>query len=473
MTNLIWFREDLRTLDNTAFYHASTLSNNGIIAIYFLTPKTWQQHDMAACRVDFILRGLIALSKELAKLNVPLLIRTADSIGEIEKQFIKIIKQYKIQAIFFNKQYKVDESIRDVKLINSLKTYVTINSYHDQCIIPPGKVLTKQGDMFKVFTPFKKSWLGLISQYGQPVHTPSPQLTLSNIHSDSIPKFHQNFKSNIDPALWPAGQKAALKRLDHFITEKIEDYEKNHDFPCMDATSKLSPYLATGMLSARQCLQAALAINQGEITSGNKGVITWLNELIWREFYRHILVAYPRVGKHQAFKTITDKIPWNKNQAHIKAWKTGTTGFPIIDAAMRQLNTTGWMHNRLRMITAMFFSKNLLLDWRLGEKYFMQHLIDGDLASNNGGWQWSASTGTDAAPYFRIFNPIRQSQRFDPSGEFIRHYCPELQALDTKMIHNPYEYISTALNYPKPIVDLNETRQYAIAIFKQANAHSI
>ena len=217
------------------------------------------------------------------------------------------------------------------------------------------------------------------------------------------------------------------------------------------------------MISPRECFLAAFKANNQQLETGHNGAVVWMSELIWREFYKHLLVAVPRISMNKAYQLKTEKLPWSKDKKLFSAWANGKTGFPIIDAAMRQLNTTGWMHNRLRMIVASFLAKNLQLDWRLGEKYFMQHLIDGDLAANNGGWQWSASTGVDAAPYFRVFNPLRQSRRFDPAGDFIRQFCPELKHLTAKEIHNPAQ----TLNYPRAIIDLEKSRRHFIAGYKK------
>jgi deoxyribodipyrimidine photo-lyase len=283
------------------------------------------------------------------------------------------------------------------------------------------------------------------------------------IQSSKIPTFLPGFESTIDADLWPAGESNARKRLNHFIDEKLFFYDTHRDFPAMDGTSRLSPYLSAGMISARECFAAAMVANQNELDTGNPGAVMWMNELIWRDFYKDILIAVPRISMRKAFKEETEALSWRYDQKQLAAWKEGKTGFPIIDAAMRQLNTKGWMHNRLRMIVAMFFTKNLFFDWRIGEEYFIIRLIDGDLSANNGGWQWSASTGTDAAPYFRIFNPIRQSERFDPKGKFIRQYCPELAELDNKEIHHP----ENLTNYPKQIVNLEVSRKQTIAAFKK------
>jgi deoxyribodipyrimidine photo-lyase len=269
--------------------------------------------------------------------------------------------------------------------------------------------------------------------------------------------------------LWPAGEEAARERLATFTLEELWCYEERRDLPAQPGTSQLSPYLAAGVLSPRQCLHAALQGNQGEFDSGNPGAVCWINELLWREFYKHILVGYPRVSRHRAFRLETERLAWRRAPDELDAWQQGRTGIPIIDAAMRQLLATGWMHNRLRMVVAMFLSKNLLIDWREGERWFMRHLIDGDLAANNGGWQWSASTGTDAAPYFRIFNPINQSQRFDPEGRFLRRWLPELAHLDTRDIHNPAGLggLFAEDGYPVPLVDLGASRDRALAAFRR------
>ena len=219
---------------------------------------------------------------------------------------------------------------------------------------------------------------------------------------------------------------------------------------------------------------AALATNDGMIDGVNPGATTWISELVWRDFYNHVLVGFPRVSKHQPFNLKTDSIPWRTSEKDFEAWKNGQTGYPIVDAGMRQLNETGWMHNRLRMVTAMFLTKHLLIDWRMGEKYFMQKLIDGDLAANNGGWQWSASTGTDSVPYFRIFNPFSQSKRFDPEGSFIKRLCPELKEVPAKSLHDAGKLSKSIdelkIEYPGYIVDYQLGRERALKAFKKISA---
>ncbi|MBP5085852.1 deoxyribodipyrimidine photo-lyase, partial [Pseudomonas chlororaphis] len=298
----------------------------------------------------------------------------------------------------------------------------------------------------------------------------APRMQATLIKADAVPRQVEGF-STPDPhlqALWPAGENVAQQRLAHFAEAQLDHYQAERDFPAKPGTSQLSPYLTAGVLSPRQCLHAALQNNRGEFASGSPGAVTWINELLWREFYKHILVGYPRVSRHRAFRPETEAVAWRDAPDELAAWQQARTGLPIIDAAMRQLLETGWMHNRLRMIVAMFLTKNLLIDWRLGERFFMRHLIDGDLAANNGGWQWSSSTGTDSAPYFRIFNPLSQSQRFDSQGTFIKRWLPELAGLNEKDIHNPAAMggLFGVAGYPPPMVDLSMSRERALAAFK-------
>ncbi|MBY0309284.1 MAG: hypothetical protein K2Q09_11125, partial [Phycisphaerales bacterium] len=272
---------------------------------------------------------------------------------------------------------------------------------------------------------------------------------------------------------WPAGESAAERRLDAFCSSRLTGYRAERDAPALDATSVLSPYLAVGAISPRRCIAAAAGRNGGGLDSGDPGAAAWISEVIWREFYRHIVVHFPRVSMGRAFKPATDRLQWSRDERLLAAWAGGRTGFPIVDAGMRQLAATGWMHNRVRMIVAMFLSKDLFLDWRLGERHFMLNLVDGDLAQNNGGWQWSASTGTDAAPYFRVYNPVSQSRAHDPKGVYIRRWVPELRDLPDEHLHDPSllpALLRTPLDYPMPVIDRSTTRARVTAAFKALSA---
>ena len=472
MTKLVWFRRDLRITDNPALSAACETAGERVIALFIITPQAWRKHHNSPCQIELILRTLHELQQELQQLNVPLLIR---STAEQKTQAIieKVIATHKVTEVFYNIEYEVDELARD-KIIKQRceKFDVTVHDFHDQLFIPPGTLKNKSAEPYKVFTPFKKALYAKWHHSGIPpmVANPKTQARIKVV-SDNIPTKLTGFTTAVDPACWPAGTKVVHQRLAAFCQQRIMDYQAKRDYPCVDNTSQLSPYLAIGALSIRECLYAALDSNKGEWDSGDKGVMTWVSELVWREFYRHILIEFPRVCRHQPFQLATKKIRWSKSEKNFKRWCDGETGVPIIDAAMRQLQQTGWVHNRLRMVVAMFLAKNLLIHWRWGEEFFMQHLIDGDFASNNGGWQWSASTGTDAAPYFRIMNPVSQSERFDGQGEFIRQYLPELTELDNKAIHHPSARCDhLPKNYPKIMVDLKQSRQQAINVFKKTTS---
>jgi deoxyribodipyrimidine photo-lyase len=469
MKGLVWFREDLRIYDNKALYHAAKQCSAGIIGLYIIDMSLWKKHHVAACRIQFILAGLSALSQRLKVRNIPLIIKEVKQTAAIYQLIQRYMKKYQLDALFYNRQYEINEMRRDNNICKRLKEQgIFCHSYDDQLILAPGTVLTKKANYFAVFTPFKKVWCQTLLANQNTIKLnklPRKNKHLSFLAAetlDCLPGFSAN-------TIWPSGEKEAQRRLKKFIKDSLFDYHKYRDFPAVLGTSQLSPYLSTGMISPRQCFLAAFIANNYELDSGNQGAVTWMNELIWREFYKHLLTALPRLSMNKPYQLKTEKLKWRFNKKKLLAWQQGKTGYPIVDAAMRQLNQTGWMHNRLRMIVAMFLTKNLFFDWRLGEDYFMRHLIDGDLAANNGGWQWSASTGCDAVPYFRVFNPIRQSERFDPRGEFIRQYCPELRGLDAHAIHDPNKRApeqAKRCGYPRPIVDINTSKRAAVQAFK-------
>ncbi|MEZ4616263.1 MAG: deoxyribodipyrimidine photo-lyase [Caldilineaceae bacterium] len=299
--------------------------------------------------------------------------------------------------------------------------------------------------------------------------------TPETIASDPLPTFSTDLLNTLP---FPPGENVAKARLSDFVKGSkapIYDYAQNRNIPFDNATSQLSPYLRFGMISARlAALGAYTALENTSSAEKRKGAATWLNELIWRDFYITILAEFPHV-RQGAFRAEYDAIGWINDQADFDAWSTGHTGYPFVDAAMRQLRTIGWMHNRARMVVASFLVKDLLIDWRWGERWFMQQLVDGDPAANNGGWQWSAGTGTDAAPYFRVFNPISQSEKFDAQGNYIRRWVPELEKVPNKFIHTPWKMPKTVQqsaecrigsDYPAPIVDHKNARERALAAYK-------
>lgn len=447
--NLMWFRSDLRVYDNPALFNA--MSQGPSIAVYVITEGQWRIHGMSDAKRSLILRQLKCLHVELEKLHVPFLVLACDTFKTLPDTLSTLTERLTIRHLFYNHEYEVNEQSCAQQVAQAFnKQGIPHTASHDACLIPPGTIRNKQGEPYKVFTAFKRAVFEVYTARARAIfNRPEAQQPLNIISDTGLLESGERYLAE----RWPAGEDEAHDRLNRFMDQSIRQYKNLRDFPAADATSVISPYLAVGAISTTQCMQAALSLNKGSLSEGHQGIACWINELIWREFYRHLLVDFPDVCRYKAFKAETDRLPWKKDELLFSAWKEGRTGFPLVDAAMRQLKETGWMHNRLRMVTAMFLTKHLFIDWRLGEAYFMSRLVDGDLASNNGGWQWSASTGVDAAPYFRIFNPVTQSQRFDPDGVFIRQYLPELAKLDKASIHMPSATQAKALAYPLPIVD--------------------
>ena len=462
MTQLVWFRNDLRVADNPALT-AACRSPDRVRACFVVTPGQWREHDWSPARVRFVLDHANALAKELARLGIAMTFLRADRFDDSLEVLEAFCREHDVKALHFNEEYGINERRRDKALKERLEPHaIRVCKYRDQTVAPVGDILTQQGEPYSVFTPFSRRWRSWIEETA-PTLYPVPAARGNAIEPEQIDPLPDWCQGAPEP-LVATGETAAHDRLERFLDERGGQYKDQRDFPAIDGTSQLSPYLANGVLSGRQCL---LAARQAQGAGGQQeGLVTWINEIAWRDFYIHILYHYPRVSMHRAFKPETEALTWNPPGDAFEAWKEGRTGIPIVDAAMRQLKATGWMHNRLRMITAMFLSKNLFIDWRLGEAWFMSHLVDGFLASNNGGWQWSASTGTDAAPYFRVFNPVTQSERFDPNGRFIRQWVPELSKLDDKRIHDPSRGGVIPKGYPRPIVDLKDSRQAAIAKFQ-------
>ena len=469
----VWFRADLRTTDNPALGRAYELSEQlqlPIVAVYISSSSQWEQHGMGHARVDFECRSVAALSLSLAALNIPLKLIDIPLYAGIPAELLAWCANHAVTHVLVNRQYEWNEVERDRACHRQLRRAgLAIEWFHDQCLVAPDHLKNQSGGFFTVFTPYKKRlFKHVLDQPIGVLPVLKPTQIHSNVDADSVP---EQFGAYVPtPHLhegWPAGEQAATARLLAFSSEVIADYKEHRDFPSKPATSRLAAYLAVGAISVRQCWLALT--HAGDVQTMRDGVAAWQNELIWRDFYRHVMVGYPRISRNQPFQLKTQHIQWRNDRSEFKAWCEGQTGFPLVDAAMRCLNATGWMHNRLRMVVAMFLVKDLLIDWRWGELYFANQLIDFDLASNNGGWQWSASTGTDAVPYFRIFNPVLQSQKFDPEGDFIRQWIPELRHCTQAQIHQPLPF--DAPNYVRPIVDHKQARGLALAAFKAIQSH--
>lgn len=466
---LIWFRQDLRIYDHAALWHAT--QQGPCIALAVLSPEQWQLHQDARIKTDFYLRRLKYLKQQLQQLNIPLIILNIPLWENLAPEILNLCQTLKIENLHANIEVGVNELERDAQVQQLLEQQqIRVELYHDRTLFPLGSIRNQSNQPYQVYSAFKKKCyerliLDVPACYPEIEAQDPIQLPTDFINVD-LEKFSGDYVVEHAAQLWSAEDRTALDLLDDFIEDKMAHYKTDRDLPAVDGTSRLSPYLNIGIVSVRQCVQALF--QDGYFQIEDVGQQTWLDELLWREFYLQILFDFPRVSKHQPFKQNTHKIQWRNASEDLAAWQQGQTGIPIVDAGMRQMLATGWMHNRVRMITAMFLCKNLLIDWRLGESWFMQHLIDGDLAANNGGWQWCASTGMDAVPYFRIFNPVSQSLKFDPNGDYIRKWVPELAHLDAQSIHEPYaKNPDLELDYPKPIVDLKASRVRAIEAFKQ------
>ncbi len=469
MKSLMWFRNDLRMDDNPALRNAC-IESDEVHAIYIFSTKQNELHNEANCKIEFIIENLKNLDKELSKINIPLTVIDSNGFDDNSDIIVNLIKERSLKKVFWNNQFGKDEQKRDeLASIFFNKNDIEFSTYDEKVVYSPGSIRTGEGKPYSVFTPFKKKWienfnLDFLDIEFKYVPKKKPSIT------SNTSEFDFNFKRNhlVDMSLWPSGEASAKDRLKLYLSKNIFRYSQDRNDPIIDGTSRISPYLANGIISPKRCILEALRINNFELDAGEKGITKWIDEIIWREFYKNIMYCFPKVSQNEPFQNYTNKIEWRYEKSEFDAWKNGNTGFPIIDSAMRQLKYEGWMHNRLRMVVAMFFTKNMLHDWRLGEEFFMQNLIDGDFSSNNGGWQWSSSTGTDAAPYFRIFNPLTQSKNFDREGLFIKKYLKELKDIDKKEIHDPQIKNRHSCNYPNQILDLKDSRLRAIEAFNNA-----
>lgn len=414
--------------------------------------KLQDKHDK---RVTFIYQSLQEIEKTLRKKGSSLLIRYGNPVEVIPA----LAKELKVKKVFCNRDYEPYAKERDQKVEKKLKSLdIGFEQFKDSVFFEKHEVVTNQGGIYKVFTPYKNKWLEKFEESGKVI--PDYACNLKNLKKFKNPQniLDHNWYKEIGfvetPPLLSGGTEHGLKRLKDF-NEKINHYHEARNYPAKPGTSLLSVYIRHGNLSVRDMLRAGTSHR-------SEGSKTWVSEIIWRDFYQMILDVYPHVVK-EAFKREYNKIKFPGGAKEFKAWVDGQTGFPIVDAAMRCLKETGMMHNRLRMVVASFLCKTLLVDWRKGEHYFAEKLLDFDLAANNGGWQWSASTGADAQPYFRIFNPYTQSEKFDEKGDFIRQWVPEIAHLSAKEIHHPDPLL--APDYVRPIVSYELNRKKCLELY--------
>ncbi|EWH12237.1 deoxyribodipyrimidine photolyase [Catenovulum agarivorans DS-2] len=473
---LVWYRNDLRTYDHSALHHACELAqalNQGVACVFVFTKKQWQQQHMAEIKRALIKARVMQLQQELAGLHIPLVIHHCDTYQQSAQWVAEFCQTHEVSHCHITEEYELNEQKRDQVLEQALQaTGTKLQRYHDSLILKPASVVKENGEPYKVFTPFKKQWLNQL-QANLPYSYAKPTAQTDNllIFDRLYHKYTASNQTLEKLKCWPHQEEDVINQLRGFSREHVIDYAQKRDYPIANCTSRLSPYFAIGVLSPRQALNRIILEHQQQVFEKGSGPEIWLSELIWREFYKHLSWFYPDISKGKAVKAQYQNIQWHNDQDKFAAWCEGQTGYPIVDAAMRQLNELGWMHNRLRMIVASFLIKDLHINWRWGEDYFMQKLVDGDYAANNGGWQWCASTGHDAAPYFRIFNPTTQGERFDPKGAFVKMYCPELQNVPEKWIHKPHEYAKKyriTIDYPKPIVDHKQARELTLQMYSQA-----
>jgi deoxyribodipyrimidine photo-lyase len=453
--NLFWFRRDLRLTDNHGLYKALSLGKT--ICCFILDQNILNDVKPDDPKIDFIIQSLQGLRANLNQHGSDLLVLH----GDPRVLIVETARRYSAKEVFANEDYEQFAITRDNEVLNLLgKSNIKLNLYQDQVVFAKDQILTKEKKPYKVYTPYKNQWLAELNQGTEHklAYYPSSEL-LPNLYPltphNEIPPLIQRYGFTGRSEL-KGGEKAAQARLDKFM-DKIDSYAITRDVPVLDNTSHLGVDLRFGTISVRGVIKSVKDMP-------NQGSEVWLNELIWREFFSQILYNFPHV-EHHPFNREYEHIYHYNNQEWFTKWCNGQTGYPIVDAGMRQLNQTGFMHNRVRMICASFLTKDLLIDWRWGEKYFANKLLDYELSSNNGNWQWCASTGCDAQPYFRIFNPTLQSRKFDPKGVYIKHYVPELSVVAAEDIHELNKAkqlpIKLGIDYPLPIV--NHTKQAVLA----------
>jgi deoxyribodipyrimidine photo-lyase len=457
-----WFRADLRLGDNTALAEAAWRSER-IAFLFVVDERLCSSPRVGERRLRFLRGCLEALGGELAKRGHALSVRRGDPAREVAR----FARELGADAVSWNRDTTPYARRRDAAVERALaEAGLETIARKDRVVFEGAELRTGAGRGYQVFTPFRKAWLARLGE-GAPPLAARPRLPAPLQRRPSAEALAALPAFGGDP-LPPAGESAALRRLERFCARAIGDYAAARDLPSLDGTSRLSPHLRFGTISPRACVRAAREAALGEPRL-RAGALAWLDELVWREFYAAVLEEHPRVLA-RAFRPAYDRVRWNEDERGFAAWRAGRTGYPIVDAGLRQLAQTGWMHNRARMIAASFLVKDLLVDWRRGEGWFLEQLVDADPASNNGGWQWSASTGTDAQPYFRIFSPTAQGERFDPRGAYVRRWIPELRDLPDALVHRPWEAPARAPEYPMPIVDHAERRVLALQRFRDARA---
>ena len=477
-----WFRRDLRIQDNKALYEASQKAvkqSNGLLCFYIHCPEEIEWHGLSPARLDLMHETLRQMQTDLKNLHIPLVFLTADTRAKIAETVVDFLKENQVSHLYANFEYEVDELRRDAQVVRGLEDHCQVSLHHDQCVMEPGTLTTGSGGPMKVFTPYHKAWLaevqedsGLIDTVGLPAaQTDALFRKKSSLFDSQVPDIpeRKRFASEKDRdrvrKLWPAGHAAAEKRMDDFVKNKLEDYAATRSQPAADSTSRLSPYFAAGIYSVREALSKVRDYNNGSAnfsSSGSSaGVAAWVREVVFRELYRQTTLTTPHTSMNLPTNLKFEFVQWEKDEEGWKKWCEGKTGVPFVDAGMRQLNHEAYMHNRLRMNVSSYLYCNLLIDYRRGERYFAETLVDWDLNNNTQGWE----------PSYTVFNPVSQAEKNDPHGDYIRKWVPELKSVEGKAVFAPHDRLSKEefqkLGYPEPHVDWNETKARAIQRFKQ------
>lgn len=476
-----WFRsKDLRIQDNKALHNASLLAKEKsapLICVYVYCPAEFEWHGTSPARSDLIVETLGLMQKELKELDIPFIFVSAEARKDIVPNVVNFIKSNNASHVFANFEYEIDELRRDTKVLEQLgKESVQFNLYHDQVIVEPGTITTGTGKPMKVFTPYHKTWLSIIKDDPSLLDTLPPpsknakSVDVKNASHDvpPVPKskqFDSNDTRDRIRTLWPAGHSAGMSRLRHFINEKIEDYAATRSDPSKDSSSRMSAYFSSGTVSVREALSELQKYNSNSAdfnsSGASPGVASWVREICFREQYRQMMVVIPHNAMNLPQNLKFNSVQWENDEEGWEKWYQGKTGVPFIDAGMRQLNIEAYMHNRLRMNVSSYLYCNLLIDYRRGERYFAETLIDWDLCNNTQGWE----------PSYTVFNPVSQAEKNDPEGEYIRKWVPELRGVEGKAVFSPHDRMPKAefekLGYPRPHVDWRETKERCMQRFKR------
>ena len=474
-----WFRsKDLRIHDNKALHHASSLAkqkSKPLICVYVYCPKEFEWHGTSPARSDLIVQTLGLMQAELKEFQIPLVFATAEERKEIVPTIVNFIKDNDASHVFANFEYEVDELRRDIKVLKDLGDNAQVSLHHDQTVVVPGEVKTGSGGPMKVFTPYHRTWLGLVKESPELLDTvpvPEKNATMPDVKSAShdLPAVPENKQFDSEETkirirkLWPAGHQAGIDRLNHFIHKQIKNYAQTRSDPSKDSSSRMSAYFSSGTVSVREALSAIRSYNSNSAdfteNGASSGVYSWVREIVFRELYRQMMVAIPHNSMNLPQNLKFEFVQWEDDEEGWKKWYEGKTGVPFIDAGMRQLNHEAYMHNRLRMNVSSYLYCNLLIDYRRGERYFAETLVDWDLCNNTQGWE----------PSYTVFNPVSQAEKNDPNGDYIRKSVPELKGVEGKAVFSPHDRLSKAefekLGYPRPHVDWKETKQRCMQRFK-------